>query len=165
MLELLRSARCRTREGQGRSWRVAILAAVAVTVSALISIGESHACPKSERSVDGASPTATVSSEARPSTTPARAAPRALFVQTASSTSFSKTPIKIGLLNCCGEPSHHSGSTSCVAGTCSACCAAAQVSDAPLILTDFSRDYVRPMKFYSRTDVTIFLFRPPRSFS
>jgi hypothetical protein len=51
-----------------------------------------------------------------------------------------------------------------VAGTCSACCAATDVSGAPFIL-DFSRDYVRPMESYSRTDVTMFLFRPPRSFS
>jgi hypothetical protein len=165
MLELLRSARCRTREGQGRSWCVAILAAVAIAVSALSSIGESHACPKSERFVDGASPTATISSESPPSTTPARAAPRSSFVRTASSTSFSKTPTKIGVLNCCGEPSHHSGSTSCVAGICSACCAAAQVSDAPLVLIDFSRGHARTMELNSRTNVTACLFRPPRSFS
>jgi hypothetical protein len=52
-----------------------------------------------------------------------------------------------------------------VAGACSACCAATDVSGAPFILIDFSRDYVRPMESYSRTDVTMFLFRPPRSFS
>ena len=165
MLGRLRSTRYRTREGRRCRWRLAGLAAAAFTIFVILTVGESDACVSGEKPVEGSAATAALSSKSAPSTAPVRAAARVSFVHPASNTSPSKTPSKIGFLNCCGDPSDHPEGTSCVAGACSACCAATDVSDAPFILIDFSRDYVRPMESYSRTDVTMFLFRPPRSFS
>ena len=166
MLGRLGSAPRRRREGRGRLWRTAILAASVIAVSAILTITDSHACPRSEKSVEGSPATATLAPRAAPAAAPARAVARASFVQTASSTSSpSKTITRIGLANCCGDPSDHAGGTSCVAGTCSVCCAVARASDAPLILSDFSRGHALSMEFNSPMDVTAFLFRPPRPFS